>query len=159
MLDSEYVKGAEKLGRRIATVRAALALPPLTQEIGKLLLKRTRNRFDKEIDPSGNQWRALAPATLEIKKRLGYGDKGKLKRTESLRNSIRLIRGGAGTLYTNTGASVRIGIEDPVEAAIGRIQNYGEGKIPARRFLGIGELDVKAVDSLLRRKAKSVEDL
>lgn len=159
MADTEFVRGAERLGRRIATIRENLRLPVMTQEIGELLLRRTHERFDREVDPDGRPWVPLAPSTIEIKRRLGYGNKGKLKRTEALRRSIRIIRGGLGTTFTNTGAGVRIGIESPKIAEYGKAQNQGTDRIPARRFLGIGRLDVKAVDSLLRRKAKEIEGM
>lgn len=155
--DTEFVNGAAALSQRIATIRRNLNLPALENEIGELLLRRTLQRFDREEDPDGKRWVPLAPATIAIKRRLGYGHKGMLKRTDTLRRSIRLIRGGRGTVYTNTGAGVRIGVQNTKVAEYARIQNQGEGRIPARRFLGIGRLDVKAVDSLLRRKAKQLE--
>lgn len=155
--DTPQVTGAAALSQRIAKLRENLNLPALTQEIGVLLQRRTIQRFDKEVDPDNRRWKPLSPATLRIKRRLGYGRKGMLKRTERLRNSIRVIRGGFGSTFTNTGAGVRIGVDDPKVAEYARVQNRGEGRIPARRFLGIGSLDVKAVDSLLRRKAKQLE--
>jgi len=156
-LDTDVVTGATALQQRIATIRKNLNLPDLTNEIGALLLRRTQQRFDKGEDPDGRRWKPLAASTIAIKRRLGYGQKGILKRTERLRRAIRLIRGGSGTVYTNTGAGVRIGVQDTKVAGYARAQNQGEGKIPARRFLGVGRLDVKAVDSLLRRKAKQLE--
>lgn len=159
MADTEFVRGAQKLSARIASIRRAVDLPDMTNEIGDLLLKRTLTRFDKEQDPDGRPWRALSPVTIETKRRKGFGGKGKLKRTEALRNAIRKIRGGRGTVYTNTGAEVRIGVEDSKIAPYARAQNTGTRTIPARRFLGIGRLDVKAVDSLLRRKATQLENL
>jgi len=60
-------------------------------------------------------------------------------------------------MFTNTGAGIRIGITDPDIATYGVVQNRGNGRVPARRFLGIGRLDVKAVDSKLRRIAAQLE--
>lgn len=157
--DTDFVRGAAKLSARIASIRRGVNLPDMTREIGDLILKRTLTRFDKEQDPDGVAWKPLSPVTIETKRRKGYGGKGKLKRTEGLRNAIRIIRGGRGTVYTNTGAEVRIGVEDSKIAPRARAQNAGTPTIPARRFLGIGRLDVKAVDSLLRRKATQLENL
>lgn len=157
--DTEFVRGAEKLSRRIATIRENLNLPILTNEIGDLLLRRTLDRFDKEVDPDGNPWVPLADSTLRRKKQLGYGNKGKLKRTEKLRKSIRRIRSNLGATFINTGAGIRIGIDDPEVSKYARIQNKGSAIVPARRFLGIGALDIKAVDGLMRRKARQLEDL
>lgn len=158
-LDTPYVNGAEKLKQRIATLRSRLQLPALTTEIANLIRRRTIERFDREVDPDGIPWKPLAESTILRKRRGGYGNKKKLVRTESLRGAIRIIRGGLGATYTNTGAGFRIGVEDPKIAQYARIQNNGNRRIPARRFLGIGRLDVKAVDSLLRRKAKELDNI
>lgn len=158
-LDTEYVRGADKLKQRIATVRANLNLPDLTFEIGSLLYRRTKDRFEQQVDPDNRPWKPLAEPTLRIRRRLGYEYKPKLQRTEALKRAIRIIRGGAGSTFVNTGAGVRIGIQDPEIAKYARAQNQGTPTIPARRFLGIGRLDVKAVDSLMRRKARQLENL
>lgn len=159
--DTQFVRGAERLGRRIATIRRTLNLPDLTDEIGQLLLNRTLRRFKAEVTPDGIPWEPLKESTIRRKRQLGYGDRQKLQRTDDMRSAIRLIRGGiTGAMFTNTGAGVRIAITDPKIAEYARVQNRGsyDGRIPARRFLGIGRLDVKAVDSFLRRKAKQVEN-
>jgi hypothetical protein len=102
---------------------------------------------------------ALAESTLRRKAALGYGNEQKLVRKGTMRDAIQIIRGGiTGATFTNTGAGVRIGIQDPEIAKYARIQNRGNHHIPARRFLGIGRLDVKSVDSLLRRKAREAEN-
>lgn len=157
MADTPQVKGVDKLKRRIATIRDRLQIGPMVDEIADLLEARTKRRFDREVDPDENPWKDLAPATKRRKEQLGFGSKGKLKRTERLRNSIKRIRQSAGSVYTNTGAQVRIGINDPAVVPYARAQNDGTNKIPARRFLGIGNLDVKAVDGFMRRKAKQLE--
>jgi hypothetical protein len=85
-----------------------------------------------------------------------------LVRTGKLRGSIKLIRGSVdGATFTNTGGGIRIGIEDPEIAAYARVHNRGfpAKKIPARQFLGVSRNDIKAVDGLLRRKAKQIEAL
>lgn len=153
--DTRFVRGAEKLSRRISTIRARLALPPLVNEIGGLLLRRNLERFDREEDPDGVPWVPLAASTVILKRRLGYGTKGTLKRTEHMRDAIKLIRGNAsGALYINTGARVRIGIDDPEIERYARVHQNGNMRVPRRRFLGIGRLDVKAVDSFLRRRGQ-----
>lgn len=154
LADTQFVRGAARLGQRIATIRAAYNLPKLTDEIGNLLLKRTLQRFDREVDPDGNHWRPLAVTTLARRVAEGYGEGPILQRTRQLRNSITLIRGAAtGMVYTNTGASVRIGVADEDQVDKARAHQYGTMHMPRRRFLGIGRLDIKAVDTLLRRKA------
>lgn len=158
--DSHFVRGAERLGRRIDTIRARLGLPLLVEETTQLLLKRVKDRFKREIDPDYRAWKELLPQTLRRKKRDGTANEQKLVRTGSMRDAIRIIRTGTlGTTFLNTGAGLRIGIEEPEIAEYARAQNQGSSTIVARRFLGIGRLDVKAVDSLLRRKAASLESI
>ena len=157
-LDTPYVRGADKLKKRIDTIRKAHALPPLVKDVGALLLRRTLDRFDRAITPNYEPWTPLQEATEKRKIRGGFS-RGILKRTLTLRRSIKIIRGGRDTTFTNTGAAVRIGVDDPNVAQYAVAQNKGTGTIPARQFLGIGRLDVKAVDSLLRRKAEKLKVL
>lgn len=155
MADTKFVSGVAKLQRRIATIRATLSLPVMTEEIGQLLLRRTLARFDAEVDPDNKPWKPLSSETLRRRNRAG-GKPGApiLVQTQKMRNSIRLIRGSAsGAVFTNTGAGVRIGITDPEQVDKARAHNYGTGNIPVRRLLGVAALDVKSVDSLLRRRA------
>ncbi len=155
--DTPFVRGAQRLGQRIATIRATCALPPMVDEITDLLLKRTLARFDQQVDPDGRPWRALSAYTLQRREKEGFGSGPILQRTKALRSSIRVIRGAAvGATYTNTGAGSRIGVDDPETVQRAAVHNKGSEHIPARRFLGIGRLDVKAVDSLLRRKAATL---
>ena len=159
--DTRYVRGAEKLGKRIATIRAALSVPVIAREANELLLRRTLARFDREVDPDGKPWPALASETLARRNRAnGYPGKPKLVQTGELRASIKLLRGGEGSVYTNTGAGGRIGIEGD-ENLVGKARAHqrGYGNIPVRRFLGIGRNDVTAVDGLMRRIATKVENL
>lgn len=156
--DTSTVGGAARLSRRIATLRSRLSLPPLMAEIGALLHKRTMERFARQISPTYQPWAELKPATLRRKAALGFGAKQKLERTGALKKAIQVIRGRAdGGTYINTGAGFRIGIVDPEIALYARVLNDGNGRIVGRRFLGIGPLDIKAVDSLLRRRARIVE--
>lgn len=160
-IDTKFVRGADRLSQRVKTIRNAIVLPAMVEEITDLLLKRTQKRFDRQVDPNENRWPALKESTISTKKRLGFGDKPPLVRTRAMRDAIHAIRGGLGTTYFRTGVGSRIGIEDPEIAEYAKVQNKGlkSHNIPARRFLGIGALDIKAVDSLLRRKARQLEKL
>lgn len=157
--DTKFVRGAAKLSQRIQTIRNATALPPLIDEITDLLLKRTLRRFDAQVDPDGKKWAPLKDVTLRRKKQGGFGDKPSLVRTQTMRDAIHRIRGGAGSTFFTTGAGSRIGIDDPAIAEYAKAQNKGTKTIPARRFLGLGALDIKAVDGLLRRKAQQIDTL
>lgn len=156
--DTQFVRGAARLSRRIDTIRTRYTLPPLVKEIGALLLKRTKDRFAKEITPDYTPWAALKPSTLRRKAAEGFGEERKLVRRGKLRDAIKIIAGGVGSTFVNTGAGIRIGIDDPEISSYARRLNDGTpGRMTARRFLGIGALDIRAVDSLLRRKAAQLE--
>jgi phage gpG-like protein len=158
-LDNRVVTGADKLRNRIATIRRSVALPVLVDQIGALLLRRVKVRFDQGVTADGAKWPELSAVTKADKDKLGFGGKGMLRRTDEMRNSIKLIRGNVtGTTFTNTGGGVRIGIENPAVISRARAHNRGvtRMKIPARRFLQIGSSDVKAVDSLMRRKSETL---
>jgi hypothetical protein len=158
--DTHYVRGAQRLGRRINTIRTNLNLPALHNEVGELLLRRFLVRFDRQVSPDDVPWLPLADSTVLRRKRLGLGPTPKLVRTRDMRDAIKVIHGRAdGGVFANTGAGLRIGIDDEDIAKYGKVHNNGSGggRTPQRRFLGIGRLDVKAVDSLLRRKARKLE--
>lgn len=154
--DTPFVKGADKLRQRVATIRRNLNLPAMTEEIAGLLVLRTLRRFDRQVTPDEVPWKPLSEATLMDKRRKGFADKPSLRRTDALRSSIKAIRGGLGATFINTGAGSRIGVDDPNIAKYATAQNKGTKKIPARRFLGLGALDIRAVDSLMRRKSKQL---
>ncbi len=154
-MDNQYVRGASRLAQRIRTLRAALAIPVLEEELGRLLLRRTLQRFDNEVDPDGRPWAALSASTLSRRKRKG-GKQGKkiLVQSGAMRAAIRRIRGSSeGLVAVKTGAGFRIGVDDKNQTGKAATHQYGRPGIPVRRFLGIGRLDVKSVDSFLRRRA------
>lgn len=154
-MDTQFVKGAEKLATRIRTIRATLAVSVLENEIGQLLLRRTLDRFDREVDPDNKPWTPLAPSSLERRRRSG-GKQGKkiLVQSGAMRGAIRRIRGSAsGLVAANTGAGFRIGVDDQEQTGKALAHQKGTSSIPVRRFLGIGRLDIKAVDGLLRRRS------
>src|SRR5471030_1248932 len=145
-LDTKFLKGADKMAQRIRTIRANTGLPSMVEELGQFILRRTLESFDKEEDPDGRKWAPLSDITIRRRIREHFpGETPILNRMGDLRKSIELIRGSAaGTLFSNTGVGVRIGITDPLLAKIGLFLNNGTNRIPARRFLGIGALDIKA---------------
>lgn len=156
MTDTKFVRGADKLKIRIATIRKNLNLPAFTEEIATLLVGRTKRRFASELDPNNTKWKRLKASTLRRKRAAGAGDAGVLVRTGKLRDSIGLIRGGFRGFGVNTGAGFRIGVQDPKVARYAVAHQQGLG-IPVRRIVGVGELDIKAVDTLMRRKARQLE--
>lgn len=153
MTDTHFVRGATKIRRRIQRIQAGTQLVLNSGMLENLLLQRIKRRFVQEVDPDGRPWPPLEPATLRRKK-----NQKALQRTGDLLGAIRVIRGShQGKFAVATGAGVRIGVDDPRISEYGRYQNNGfyhvraQRRIASRRFLGVGELDRKAVDSLLRR--------
>lgn len=155
-MSKQHVLGAQKLRRRIETIREGV--PELLSQdgLGRLLVDRMKARFIAEVDPSGKPWAKLSPRTK--------AGKGILRKTGTLYNAIDIIRGNPTGFATATGAGFRIGLKpasnpgDGKDVSFyGRIQQNGiSGRLPARRFLGVGPSDVKSVDSYLRRKLKQL---
>lgn len=174
MGDTPFIRGAEKLARRIATIRAnaSFTLNTAVDEAGELILRNTRERFQRGVDPDGNKWAPLKQSTIDRKQYspTHSGNRNRpLFRTGSLYESIQLIRGRADGLFaTSSGTGVRIGIGQNGSfgpAIIGGkdiskyarlLQNGIPGRMPARRFLGIGKQDIDQVDSMLRRRLKTL---
>lgn len=155
---SGYVTGAEKVVSRLRTIRASTAVVLHGKGIENLLLRRTKERFLKEVDPGGVAWKALAQSTIDDKIKRNKLMK-KLQRTGLLYNSIAIIKRSQTTLASATGAGFSIGVvnsnngeygADP--GIYGRVHQFGTSRVPKRRFLGISAADVKSVDGILRRE-------
>lgn len=156
---SGRVEGAQQLGKRIKTIQEGLPRLVSKDELGAFLIRRMQARFSRREDQNGVRWKDRSPASS--------GNHPLLEKTGRLRRNIAVVGGVGGTsLGINTGAGFRIGVKDAkfVEstgsssrvrnlADIARIHNRGNKTTPRRQFIGIGRLDIKAVDSLLRRKA------
>lgn len=152
--DGRYTAGVARISDRLSRIKTVLSVAVLQEEIGNLLLRRTLTRFDREVDPDERPWTPLQSSTLERRKRQGVKGKKILVQTGALRGSIRRIRGSAsGVVAVNTGAGFRIGVDDPEQFAKASAHQRGTGSVPVRRFLGVGRLDVRSVDSFLRRRS------
>ena len=157
--DTRFVRGADKLKQRIDTIKAGVpfALNAAMDDVGKLLLKRIKDRYIRQVNPDGIAWKSLAQSTLERKKYPPTKTQFRttiLKSTELLFDSIKIIETDKERFFASaTGAGVRIGVVDEKAAAYGRLHQNGiKNRLPQRRFLGISQLDIKATDSLLRRR-------
>lgn len=148
MATRRLVHGERALAARIRRVRGSVRTT-LKDKVPPLLLRRTKDRFNRQVDPNERPWQELADSTLERRRRGGNFRRKILHQTERLKRGIALIRGRAA-LAVNTGAEIRIGVKDAVAAAYGRYHQRGEGGQVQRRFLGIGRADVRAVDLLLK---------
>lgn len=115
-------------------------LRPLMLEIGYELVRSTLQRFEDEVDPDGNPWVDLRPATLARKR-------GSKKLVE-----VGFLRGGIAVLSA-TDASVEYGADREYAA----IHQFGgtpdmapaPAAIPARPYLGISESDRARVAAIV----------
>lgn len=155
-LDNDSIRGADRLVTRLRTLREQYDISDMMDGVAKLLLERTLDRFDRQVAPDGEPWADLLPTTL-ARRRKDYSGKPPLVRTGKLRASIGAIKGGSGSVFTNTGAGVRIGIQNPEIAAYAGVQTRGNRHVTARPFLGVSDLDVRAVDGFLRRRIAKAE--
>ena len=155
MATNKFVRGDTKIAAKVRNIKTVLAVAVLQEELGQLLLRRTLDRFDREVDPDNKPWVPLAESTLQRRRRDAAGKGSKiLHKTLALRNSIQRIRGSAsGLVAANTGAGFRIGVNDPSQTGKAAAHQYGTASIPVRKFLGIGKLDVRSVDNFLRRRS------
>lgn len=155
MATRKAVTGDKALLARIATIQSGVGTLVSRERLGAFLLRRMLDRFDREEDPTGKRWASRSANTK--------GSHKLLNRTGVLRSSIGVLGGAGGTGFgVATGAGFRIGVrahtvKDSSGRAInpaiyGKVHQQGNGRVPQRRFLGIGALDIKAVDSLLRRE-------
>lgn len=95
--------------------------PPL-QGWGGYMEEETEKQFVSQVDPDGQPWAALAPSTLEQKRRQGYPD-DILTRTRKMRRSVKAIA---------SSRSVEIRIDFPAQ-----FHQEGTDKMPQRRILGL----------------------
>lgn len=148
MATRRLVHGERAVAARMLKIRADIRTT-LGNKVPALLLRRHKDRFNRQVDPDERPWQELADSTLERRRRGGSARRKILHDTERLKRGIALIR-GRSALAVNTGADIRIGVKDAVAAAYGRYHQRGEGGQVQRRFLGIGRGDVRAVDLLLK---------
>ena len=87
MAAPKKVKGDRALLQRIATIQAGVGALVSRERLGTFLVRRMKDRFDREVDPDGNRWKGRAPSTR--------GGHNLLNRTGRLRGAIGVL-GGAG---------------------------------------------------------------
>lgn len=154
MAAKRAVTGDQKLLKRIKTIQKGL--PPLIsrERLGAFLVRRMQERYERRVDPDEIPWKERSPNTR--------GNHPLLEKKGYLRKSLGVLGGANGSgMGINTGAGFRIGIrsmkvQEPTRtvdtAVYGRTHQIGTKRVPRRRIVGIGRLDVKAVDSLMRRE-------
>ncbi|KAA6404482.1 phage virion morphogenesis protein [Candidatus Tokpelaia sp.] len=149
-----------RLEQFLATLEARAAnIPGALKNIGEALLQTTRERFDSGKDPDGKMWQELAPLTVMLRR----SSKPILLRTGRLRNSVsyniinnRLELGPntvdaaihqfGGEIVPKDSQALRI----PGLSGANRAIFLKKVTIPARPYIGFGEVDEQAAtDALL----------
>lgn len=148
------VSGDQKLLKRIRTIQEGLPALASRERLGDFLVRRMQERYGRRVDPEGRPWKERSTNTK--------GDHPLLEKKGNLRKAIGVLGGLNGSgMGIATGAGFRIGVRSvkvpesgrTVDTAVyGRAHQIGNKHVPRRRFIGISDLDVKAVDSLLRRE-------
>jgi len=116
-------------------VKKTSDLTPVMNEIGQQLLLSTDQRFEKEVDPDGNPWKANTSYTRRLKKAKGYIDK-------ILQASG---RGRASINYAATKDRVVVG----TNVDYMRKHQLGLEGLPVRKFLGISKEDEVEIGIIL----------
>ena len=125
-------------GRQAATLKRNLDLlaghsrdrTPYFRKAGAYIEHKSVENFGKQSDPDGHPWKQLSPATLEARKRKGFGGDRILQVRADLKNSIGIIE-----VWKN---GVRVGPNSGVFQGIGRAHQHGRPEIglDARPFMG-----------------------
>jgi phage virion morphogenesis protein len=155
-----------KVTVRDAEVKAALGrlaaadgklIPMALKNIGELLIKSTRERFDQERAPDGKRWAPLDPEYAKGKRSKKIlqesGMQGGLLGTIVYRVMGRLLEIGTnkvyGAIHQFGGVIVPRSADRLVFRIGGRLVFARKVTIPARPFLGISAADREAIVALV----------
>ena len=152
------VRGSFLLRAKLLALGLAVRTFGKDEDLKDLVVKRTKQRFDKtgkeaKRSPDGVPW---APLTTSGRWHTLRGNKDRsdiLRDSGALRDAITVTRQNLGPAVVNTGSGFRVGVEgEPARYAgvhqRGGRSNIGGHRIPARPFLGVSGGDVKAVQKL-----------
>lgn len=142
-VDFKYAVVAEALGE---VSRSLSDMTPIHQSIGNYVVRSTKERFKKGVDPDGNAWTPKKQATIDRYKERGDGDRpdpliGPSKRLSSEIAQYADAQGveiGSALEYS---AVMQRGAK---QGAFGKSPRGGPipwGDIPARPWLGLSEED------------------
>lgn len=161
------VTGASKVKNVLAGYLTGIQQIFAKDRLEKLIVKRTKARFgtpgshkNAQRDPSGKPWVDLSPRT---KRRYNRNRRQKLVDAKDLVQAIAVVRQNmtGSALQSPTGGDFSVGIAPSASQRVqrkARILNFGgyagrnrKVRIPGRRYLGVGDEDVKAVDLMVKR--------
>ncbi len=126
----------------------------MIKEVAKIQEKYFLEQFNSQSF-NGEAWEPLAESTLKDKARKGFGGKPSLVRTGDLKTALE-----EGLKKSIDTASMKNGIEITVDCDYAGYHNYGDGKIPKRRFIGPSyELNNILIDSVEEELQKILNKL
>ena len=136
---SVSLNGLRDLKRKLKDDFSLKDLQPFWHSVGDFIKRQTiKERFDKEQSPDGVKWKPLSQSRInQRKKRNKTGNMKILQDTGELRRSIHFRADKNGVI---------IGSKLKYAAT----HQFGRGKIPARPYLGINELEKKLIRNLFR---------
>ena len=126
----------EQLTKLVERVEEALDTTDILDEVGALMLTRTRTRFLREVDPDEIPWK---PSQAAIRRRR-LGGTGTLFNTGKLWRSIQLADRGPNQRAIMTDVPYGVTHQEGLQGNVKRV------------FLGFGEQDERLVDALLEKR-------
>lgn len=130
------IQGTESVGRRLAAVGARLDQPrALWEEVGRVGVLQTQERFEQERDPEGKSW----PRSIRVL----------LEGGKTMSNSGRLR---ASVTHEATSNSVAIGT-NAIQAAIHQFGGRIDAKTPAGLMFRIAGQWVRKMFVIMPRRA------
>lgn len=161
------VTGASKVKTILAGYLSGIQQIFAKDRLENLIVKRTKARFgppgshkNAQRTPAGKPWVELSPRT---KRKYNRNRRQKLVDSKSLVRAIGVVRQNmeGSALQSPTGGGFSVGILPSASQRVqrkARILNFGgfagrggQVRIPGRRYLGIGNEDIKAVDLMVKR--------
>ncbi len=136
--DKQISRGMSRLAENVKDLREPF------KEVVRLFWQSTEEQIDSAGGRGGSSWEALAPSTLERKRRGGFPDTI-MVRTGNLRDSLSSM-GNSSTVEEIGKLSLRLGTDLPY--AIYQHQGHG---IPARPLIALTESDKREMMRTIQR--------
>lgn len=129
-------------------------LEPVFRDVGEYMLRATRSRFDGQVDPEGNGWVPLKPATVKAKQKRQRG-KGRTKSGRLIAKSkanptdILLDTFALRDTITYEATGDRVSIGSPLIKARSLQLGNPESGLPPRPFLGLSAANEQEIVEIL----------
>lgn len=104
--------------------KAVKNMKPAMNDIGTRLIKEYEGSFDKQASVEGERWKALSPATIAQRIRMGFGSSPILVRTGALKKG-----------FFKTVKALSVYVSNKVKYY--QAHQLGEGRNPQRKMLGM----------------------